>query len=212
MDMLKKWLAERTGDRERAQLREELAASVESQDSLMTVDTAMDMLKKCLAERTGDSGRAQLREELAASVESQDSLMMVDIAKVLHEMPKQSSVIAVRKYRGAVLAGLVVPHGDIALTIKIFSKGHLNPDGSPGAWRLIPETKLNLLKEFTDPPDAALAFFILTPTGQYALAFSHLVRSDGGVHWVSNADYICQVAEVLSEVDLIEGDPDSSAS
>jgi hypothetical protein len=169
-------------------------------------ENMMSIFKK-LFEGSGDRERAHFRKGLANSVESQDNLMMVDIAKILHKMPEGSTVVALRKYRGTVLAGLVVPNGDITLTTELFSKGRLNPDGSPGAWRLIPEIKLNLLKEFTDPPDAALAFFVLTPTGQYAFAFSHVVRSDGDVQWISNEAYVCSVAEVLIEAGLFEASP-----
>ena len=170
----------------------------------------MSILKKWFSEDS-DRERAQFRRELADSVEAQDNLMMADIAKVIHKMPEGSSVVALRKYRGTVFAGLVVPtwpNGDMTLTVEMWRKGLLNPVGSPGSW--IPASKVNLLSEFTDPPDAALAFFVLTPTGQYALAFSHLVRSDGQVHWVSDEGYICRVAEVLVEAGLVKAGAEPS--
>jgi hypothetical protein len=149
--------------------------------------------------------RSQFAQNLAESISAQDDVMMMDIAKVLKKMPEGSSVIAFRKYRGTVLAGLVVPNGDIVTTTELYGRGLLNPEGSPGAWRLIPDTKLNLLKEFSDPPEAALAFFVLSPSGEYAFALSHLVRSDGNLQWISKADYVCRVADVLIEAGLLQG-------
>ena len=166
----------------------------------------MNIFKKWFMEGAGDRQRAQLRKELVDSVESQDNLMMIDIAKVHHKVPEGSSVVALRKHRGTILAGIVVLNGNITLTIEMFRKGILNPEGCPGAWRLIPESRLNLLKEFTNPPEAALAFFALTPSGQYAYAFSHLVRSDGQVQWISDADLVRRVADVLIETGLFQAD------
>jgi hypothetical protein len=171
----------------------------------------MSIFKK-FTESAGDSERARFRKELAGSLQSQDNLMMMDIAKILRKMPVGSSVVALRKYRGTILAGVVVLNGNTLLTTDLFSKGLLNPDGLPGLWRLIPESRLNLLKEFTNPPDAALAFFVLTPTGQYAFAFSHIVRSDGEVHWISDADWVCRVADVLVESGLFEAGAGPSAT
>jgi hypothetical protein len=86
----------------------------------------------------------------------------------------------------------------------MLKEGMLDPDRSADCWKLIPESKLNLLTEFTNPPDGALAFFVLTPSGQYAMAFSHIFRSDGTVQWISNADFICRVADVLAEAGLFQ--------
>ena len=161
----------------------------------------MSMFKKLF----GNLERKEFHKELAGSVQFQDDLMMMDIAKVLHQMPEGSSVFALRKYRETVLGGVVVLNGDITLLTDMFGKGLLNPEGSPGAWRLIPEIKLNLLAEFENPPEAALAFLALSPSGDYALALSHIVRSDGEVQWVTDAEYICSVASVLAEVGLLAG-------
>ena len=149
--------------------------------------------------------RAQFHRELADSVLAQDDLMMVDIAKILHKMPG-SSVVAMRKYQGTVFAGLVVLNGNISLTMEMFRKGILNPTHSPSEWTVIPESKLNLVQEFTDPPEAALAFFVLTPSGGYAFALSHIVRSDGDVQWVSNVDFVHRVADVLVELGVCQAD------
>jgi hypothetical protein len=127
----------------------------------MSMVTVMGIFKKLL----GASERRQLRQELSRSVEFQDNLMMVDIAKIVHKVPEGSSVIAFRKYRGTLHAGLVVPSGSLSITLDLMSKGLLNPDGTPGAWRLISPSKLDLLKEFDRPPEGALAYFALTPTG-----------------------------------------------
>ena len=147
---------------------------------------------------------AQLSKNLCESISAQDDLMIMDIGKVLAKMPEGSSVIVFRKFRGTVLAGLAVPNGDIVMTTELYGKGLLNPEGSPGAWRLIPATKLDLLKEFVSPLEGALAYFVLSPSGEYALALSHLVRSDGNVQWISNADYIRRVGDVLIEVGLLQ--------
>lgn len=157
-------------------------------------------------EQQGEIERAQLRLKLSTSIEAQDNLMITDIAKVLHEMPEGSSVVAFRKYRGTVLAGIVVLHGNTVKALEMFRNGHLNPESSPSLWRLIPEAKLNILHEFEDPPEGALAFFVLTPSGDYSFAFSHLVRSDGRVHWISDATWVCQVAETLVNVGIFESD------
>jgi hypothetical protein len=174
--------------------------AVLSREVASIVATQMDRLN-ALAQ----GNRAQFCQELAGSVQIQDGLMMADIAKILHKVPTGSSIVALRKYRGTVLAGLVVAAGDLALTFEGFRRGALNPDHSPGMWKLIPESKLNLLAEFTDsPPESALAFFVLTPTGGCVMAFSHIVRTDNDVQWVSKADYTEKVAKVLLDVGLFE--------
>lgn len=151
-----------------------------------------------------DTERAEFRQQLAESIQAQDDLMMIDIAKVLQKMPEGSTVVAFRKFRGTVLAGVVVLNGDIGLMTEMYGKGILNPEGSPGVWRFISTTKLNLLAEFSDPPEAALAFFVLTPDGQYAFALSHIVRADGNVQWVSKTDYVGRVADVLVDSGLLQ--------
>jgi hypothetical protein len=152
--------------------------------------------------------RAQFRQKLANSVLEQDMLMMVDIAKILHKMPG-SSVVAMRNYGGTFFAGLVVFEDNISLTMDAFSEGRLNPARSPSQWMAIPESKLNLGREFINPPEAAVAFFVLTRSGGYALALSHIARSDGDVQWISNDDFILRVADVLVELGVFqEGKPD----
>jgi hypothetical protein len=157
----------------------------------------------------GDDERLRLRKELAGSVDAQDSLMMIDIAKVLHEMPEGSSVVALRKYRATVRAGFVVLDGNVTQTLEWLKKGLLNPERSPGGWKLIPDSTLDLLlhppiDESDNPPDAALAFFVLTSRGQFAFALSHLYRSDGQVHWISDANIINRIADVLVEARLLQ--------
>lgn len=164
-----------------------------------TVASQMDKLN-ALAQ--GD--RKQFRQVLAGSVQLQDSLMMADIVKVLHKVPEGSSIVALRQYHGTVLAGLVVVQGDLVLTFEGFRKGALNPDSSPGMWRLIPESRLKLLAKFTDPPEAALAFLALAPSGGCRMAFSHIARADNNVQWVSSNEYIENVVKVLLEVGLFE--------
>lgn len=151
----------------------------------------------------GVTEKAQFRQKLADSVIEQDMLMMTDIAKILHKMPG-ASIVAMRKYRGTVFGGLVVFEDKITLTMDKFQEGSLNPARSPKEWIEIPESKLNLGREFLNPPDAALAFFVLTRSGQYALAFSHIVRSNGEVQWISNADFVLRVADVLVELGIFE--------
>jgi hypothetical protein len=173
-------------------------------DVVNTVESHMQRLNPA-APNDADKERTYFRQELASSVKSQDSLMMTDIAKVLHKVPDGSSVIAFRQYHGTVLAGPVVLDGNTSLMFEMFHNGVLNPDGSPGLWRLIPKNKLDLLKEFVNPPEAALAYFVLTPAGHYALAFSHIVRSDNDVHWVSDTDFVRRIADVLVEAGLFQG-------
>jgi hypothetical protein len=166
----------------------------------------MSFLKSLFGKNEGNRERADFKKELANSIESQDNLMLMDVAKVLEKMPEGCSVVAFRKYRGTVLAGVVVANGDIGLMAELGIKGRLNPESSPGLWRLVPESRLKILKGLADPPDAALAFFVLAPSGQYAFAYSHLVRADGNVQWINDAEFICDVADMLLELNLFETD------
>jgi hypothetical protein len=142
-------------------------------------------------------------KRLANSIEEQDTVMMVDISKVLSGSPAGSSVIALRRYRGAVQAGVVVLNGDIGHTVEMLRAGALNPRGSPDEWKLVSKDTFDLLSAFTNPPEAALAFFVMAPSGRQALAFTHLVRGDGELQWVSEADVINRVGDALSEAEIL---------
>jgi hypothetical protein len=200
------WLvrSSKAGTRQSVRIESDVKGCSVDMDVVNTIESHMQRLNPATPS-DGDMERTRFHQELASSVKSQDSLMMTDIAKILHKMPDNSSVIAFRHHHGSVFAGPVVLDGNTSLTFEMYHQGTLNPDGSPGLWRLIPETKLNLLREFSNPPEAALAFFVLTPSGQYSFAFSHIVRSDGDVQWVSDVDFVRHVADVLIEVGLFQG-------